>query len=172
MKNINGILLVSLISRLLIIFLIYKEVTYYQEAKVKYQFIVDTELDTQVPMHVDITVAMPCKSLSGLDLMDETRQDVFAYGTLQREDVFWELTPAERRHFQRFQHMNSFLREEYHSVQDILWKDILHSEKIHDTEKQRTFKTEENAEYDACRLRGTLAVNKVENFFYLSALSC
>lgn len=86
---------VSLISRLLIIFLIYKEVMFYKDAKLKYQF--EADIDTEkVQMHVDITVAMPCSSLSGVDLMDETQQDVFAYGTLQRQGVWWQLSPDDR----------------------------------------------------------------------------
>jgi len=77
---------------------------------------------------------MPCTSLSGVDLMDETRQDVFAYGTLQREGTWWTMPQAEREEFERMQHLNSFLREEYHSIADIMFKDIIKNTKEHKLE--------------------------------------
>ncbi|XP_067635869.1 uncharacterized protein [Eurosta solidaginis] len=149
----------SLLSRLLIIFLIYNEVCYYREASLVYQFEPDIDLDGKVQMHVDITVAMPCRSLSGVDLMDETQQDVFAYGTLQREGTWWALPEGERLQFERMQHMNTFLREEYHSVADILFKNIIKSKEVHAKSLQNV-KSLPEEQYDACRLHGTLGLNK------------
>ncbi|XP_073832632.1 endoplasmic reticulum-Golgi intermediate compartment protein 2 [Musca autumnalis] len=171
----------SLISRLLIVFLIYKEIQYYQDAKLKYQFVPDTESE-KVQMHVDITVAMPCGSLSGVDLMDETQQDVFAYGTLQRQDVWWKMSVEEREEFERQQHLNHFLREQYHSIADILFKDvikttheIIHPEKVEkgadgrgragDGEHRGHVLPEEK--FDACRLHGTLGIHKVAGVLHM-----
>uniref|UniRef100_W8C1V5 Endoplasmic reticulum-Golgi intermediate compartment protein 2 n=1 Tax=Ceratitis capitata TaxID=7213 RepID=W8C1V5_CERCA len=156
----------SLISRLLIIYLIYKEVCYYREANLIYQFEPDIDMDDKVQMHVDITVAMPCSSLSGVDLMDETQQDVFAYGTLQREGAWWVLPEEERLQYERMQHMNTFLREEYHSVADILFKDIIKSNEKH-TKPLRNIKPLPEEKYDACRLHGTLGINKVAGVLHL-----
>lgn len=155
-------LLVSLISRLLIVYLIYREIQhYYEDANLLYQFEPDVETE-KVPMHVDITVAMPCNSLSGVDLMDETQQDVFAYGTLQREGVWWTLSPEERLEFERTQHMNRFLREQYHAVADVLFKDIIRSTKVLEPTKQPSgHRPMPEDKYDACRLYGTLGINKV-----------
>ncbi|XP_067635870.1 endoplasmic reticulum-Golgi intermediate compartment protein 2 isoform X3 [Eurosta solidaginis] len=156
----------SLLSRLLIIFLIYNEVCYYREASLVYQFEPDIDLDGKVQMHVDITVAMPCRSLSGVDLMDETQQDVFAYGTLQREGTWWALPEGERLQFERMQHMNTFLREEYHSVADILFKNIIKSKEVHAKSLQNV-KSLPEEQYDACRLHGTLGLNKVFPFLFV-----
>ncbi|XP_067635872.1 endoplasmic reticulum-Golgi intermediate compartment protein 2 isoform X4 [Eurosta solidaginis] len=156
----------SLLSRLLIIFLIYNEVCYYREASLVYQFEPDIDLDGKVQMHVDITVAMPCRSLSGVDLMDETQQDVFAYGTLQREGTWWALPEGERLQFERMQHMNTFLREEYHSVADILFKNIIKSKEVHAKSLQNV-KSLPEEQYDACRLHGTLGLNKVAGVLHL-----
>ncbi|XP_017491192.1 PREDICTED: endoplasmic reticulum-Golgi intermediate compartment protein 2 [Rhagoletis zephyria] len=156
----------SLLSRLLIIYLIYKEVCYYREANLIYQFEPDIDMDDKVQMHVDITVAMPCSSLSGVDLMDETQQDVFAYGTLQREGTWWALPEEERLQFERMQHMNTFLREEYHSVADILFKDIIKNNEVN-VKPLESAKSLPEERYDACRLHGTLGINKVAGVLHL-----
>uniref|UniRef100_A0A1I8PTS4 Endoplasmic reticulum vesicle transporter C-terminal domain-containing protein n=1 Tax=Stomoxys calcitrans TaxID=35570 RepID=A0A1I8PTS4_STOCA len=156
----------SLISRLLIIYLIYREIQYYQDAKLKYQFEPDTETE-KVQMHVDITVAMPCSSLSGVDLMDETQQDVFAYGTLQREDVWWKLEPQEREEFERQQHLNHFLREQYHSVADVLFKDIIKTSELNHPQKESKRASSPHEKYDACRLHGTLGIHKVAGVLHM-----
>ncbi|XP_030568774.1 endoplasmic reticulum-Golgi intermediate compartment protein 2 [Drosophila novamexicana] len=179
----------SLLSRLLIVYLVYTELRYYwNETEIIYQFEPDMALDEQVQMHLDITVAMPCASLSGVDLMDETQQDVFAYGTLQREGVWWQMSDADRRHFKSMQMTNHYLREEYHSVADILFKDILR-ERTPTKESETHAATAAAAaaaappppgalqqpqqmpqlesKYDACRLHGTLGINKVAGVLHL-----
>uniref|UniRef100_D3TPF0 COPII vesicle protein n=2 Tax=Glossina morsitans morsitans TaxID=37546 RepID=D3TPF0_GLOMM len=156
----------SLISRLLIIYLIYREVKYYQDAGLVYQFEPDIDKE-KVQMHVDITVAMPCNSLSGVDLMDETQQDVFAYGALRRQGVWWHLTPHERTEFERVQHENHFLREEYHSVADLLFKYIIQSPEVDETATEEDEKPLSEEQYDACRLHGTLGINKVAGVLHL-----
>lgn len=150
----------SLLSRILVIYLIYKEVSYYYDASSVFKFKPDIDMDDKVQFHVDITVAMPCTSLSGVDLMDETQQDVFSYGTLQREDTFWKMSEEEKSNFELVQHMNVFLREEYHSVADILFKDILKSTDVSDVPVTPR-KVKENDQRDACRLHGTLGISKV-----------
>ncbi|XP_060665769.1 endoplasmic reticulum-Golgi intermediate compartment protein 2 [Drosophila nasuta] len=188
----------SLLSRLLIVYLVYTELRYYwHETDIIYQFEPDMALDEQVQMHVDITVAMPCASLSGVDLMDETQQDVFAYGTLQREGVWWQMSESDRRQFQSMQLTNHYLREEYHSVADILFKDILRErhDLPHSENPQRASHSaaapppgalqpqaqqqqphphphphelpQSESKYDACRLHGTLGINKVAGVLHL-----
>ncbi|XP_017048136.1 endoplasmic reticulum-Golgi intermediate compartment protein 2 [Drosophila ficusphila] len=177
----------SLLSRLLIVYLVYTELHYYwHETDIYYQFQPDIALDEQVQMHVDITVAMPCASLSGVDLMDETQQDVFAYGTLQREGVWWEMSDQDRLQFQAIQIQNHYLREEFHSLADVLFKDIMrdpHPARENPSQVpaapppgalmdiqlpngQHNAALPEN-KFDACRLHGTLGINKVAGVLHL-----
>ncbi|KAH8286741.1 hypothetical protein KR018_004461 [Drosophila ironensis] len=181
----------SLLSRLLIVYLVYTELHYYwHETAVVYQFEPDISLDEQVQMHVDITVAMPCASLSGVDLMDETQQDVFAYGTLQREGVWWEMSDQDRLQFQAIQIQNHYLREEFHSVADVLFKDIMRDTHPPRETPPSTFQaapappgaidihlghgiaanavgSPPETKFDACRLHGTLGINKVAGVLHL-----
>lgn len=53
---------VSVISRVLIIFLIYKETMFYLDSKLLFKFKPDTDMDTKLKIHIDITVATPCSS--------------------------------------------------------------------------------------------------------------
>ncbi|KAI8033753.1 endoplasmic reticulum-Golgi intermediate compartment protein 2 [Drosophila gunungcola] len=180
----------SLLSRLLIVYLVYTELRYYwHETDIVYHFEPDIALDEQVQMHVDITVAMPCASLSGVDLMDETQQDVFAYGTLQREGVWWEMSEHDRLQFHAIQIQNHYLRQEFHSVADLLFKDIMRDPYparespsqlpaaappgalpvIMDLQLpngQQHNALPEN-KFDACRLHGTLGINKVAGVLHL-----
>lgn len=72
-------------------------------------------------MNIDITVAMPCGRI-GADVLDSTEQDLYGYDSLEEEDTWWELTPEQRAHFEALKHMNSYLREEYHAIHELLWK--------------------------------------------------
>ena len=42
--------------------------------------------------------------------------------TLQEEDTWWDLSPDQRAHFEAVKPMNSYLREEYHAVHELLLK--------------------------------------------------
>ncbi|XP_016948273.1 endoplasmic reticulum-Golgi intermediate compartment protein 2 [Drosophila biarmipes] len=178
----------SLLSRLLIVYLVYTELHYYwHETDIVYQFEPDIALDEQVQMHVDITVAMPCASLSGVDLMDETQQDVFAYGTLQREGVWWEMSEHDRLQFEAIQIQNHYLREQFHSVADVLFKDIMRDPHparespsqvpaappppgaldLLQLQPHGLHNDQPENKFDACRLHGTLGINKVAGVLHL-----
>ena len=58
----------------------------------------------------------------GADILDSTNQNVFSFGILQEEDTWFELDSNQRMHFDYMQHLNSYLREEYHSIAEILYK--------------------------------------------------
>lgn len=41
---------------------------------------------------------------------------VFSFGILEEQDTWWELCPEQRTYFEYIQHLNGYLREEYHSL--------------------------------------------------------
>ncbi|XP_058121151.1 endoplasmic reticulum-Golgi intermediate compartment protein 2 [Anopheles ziemanni] len=152
----------SLISRLVIIFLIYNEVSYYLDSRLIFKFVPDTDLQSKLKVHIDLTVAMPCKSI-GADILDSTSQNVFSFGILQEEDTWFELCPSQRIHFDFMQHHNSYLRNEYHSVAEILYKSdhaVVYSmpERVYIPERP----------HDACRIHGVLTLNKVAGNFHIT----
>lgn len=52
----------------------------------------------------------------GADILDSTNQNVFSFGVLAEQDTWWELCPEQRTYFEYIQHLNGYLREEYHSL--------------------------------------------------------
>lgn len=53
---------VSIISRAIIIYLIFIETTFYMDSKLIFKFKPDTDMDTKLKIHIDMTVATPCSS--------------------------------------------------------------------------------------------------------------
>uniref|UniRef100_A0A182IWX0 Endoplasmic reticulum vesicle transporter C-terminal domain-containing protein n=1 Tax=Anopheles atroparvus TaxID=41427 RepID=A0A182IWX0_ANOAO len=150
----------SLISRLVIICLVYHEVSYYLDSRLVFKFIPDTDLQSKLKVHIDLTVAMPS---IGADILDSTSQNVFSFGILQEEDTWFELCPSQRIHFDYMQHHNSYLRNEYHSIAEILYKSdhaIVYSmpERVIIPERP----------HDACRIHGELTLNKVAGNFHIT----
>lgn len=64
---------------------------------------------------------MPCSRI-GADVLDSTNQNMIGHQALEEEDTWWELTQEQRSHFEALKHMNSYLREEYHAIHELLWK--------------------------------------------------
>lgn len=58
----------------------------------------------------------------GADILDSTNQNVFMFGTLEEEDTWFELSKEQREYFDTMRYVNSYLREEFHAIQDLLWK--------------------------------------------------
>lgn len=158
---------VSVLSYLLITILLIFEITYYAKSKVKFLYSVDTDFDSKLKVNVDITVAMNCENI-GADIMDSTNQNnAHTYGRLIEEPTFFELTPKQLSQWNLIRDVNNYLRNEYHSLQEFLWKsDVLTQPKF-----GRDLPPREVAGKglpDACRLYGTLIVNKVSGNFHIT----
>ena len=109
----------------------------------------------------------------GADILDKTNTNAFQFGRLREEPTWWELEPAQRIHFDEVQRLNQYLREEYHqlqvglvlhvvvsvtgSVQDVLWTSG-YSKLYADLPARQLVP---DSEHDACRVHGSLNLNKV-----------
>lgn len=154
----------SIITFFIILWLIYSEVTYYLDSNLVFKFMPDIDMDEKLRINIDITVAMPCSNI-GSDILDSTSQSVFGFGELQEEDTWFELTEEQQDAFDAIKYINSYLREEYHSVWQLLWKKGHGS--VRSTIPER--KTKMNTRPDACRLHGVLTLNKVAGNFHITA---
>jgi hypothetical protein len=54
--------------------------------------------------------------------LDSTGQNVLQFGNLEQEDTWFELSPQQRQYFDGMRHVNSYLREEFHAIQELLWR--------------------------------------------------
>ncbi|CAH1119719.1 unnamed protein product [Phaedon cochleariae] len=154
----------SIITFLLILWLIYLEINYFLDSKFIFKFSPDVELDEQLKINVDITVAMPCHFL-GADILDSTNQNAFKFGSLEEEDTWFELAPNQKLHFDNKKHFNSYLREEYHAIKDLLWRSQF-STNFGDIPARSEIP---NRPHDACRIHGSLILNKVAGNFHITA---
>lgn len=184
---------VSIFTICIIGYLIIAETRYYFDSRLQFKFVPDTDIDAKLKINIDITVAMPCGRV-GADVLDSTNQNMIVHQSLGEEDTWWELTPEQRSHFEALKHMNSYLREEYHAIHELLWKSnqvTLHSEMpkrytnydisnwyirlycygdkyvLIYTYIVRTHQP--SYAPNACRIYGTLNVNKVAGNFHITA---
>lgn len=58
----------------------------------------------------------------GADVVDSTSQNVLKFGELEEEYVHFDLSTSQRAYFNAKSRLNSYLREQYHSLRDVLWK--------------------------------------------------
>ncbi|XP_066256579.1 endoplasmic reticulum-Golgi intermediate compartment protein 2 [Euwallacea similis] len=154
----------SIISFVIIGWLLYSEISYYFNSKFVFKFSPDVELEEKLKINIDMTVAMPC-GLVGTDVLDSTNQNTFKFGQLEEEDTWFELSDNQKVHFENKKHFNSYLREEYHAVKDLLWKS---SFSTHFGEMPPRDHTPDRP-YDGCRIYGSLVLNKVAGNFHITA---
>lgn len=159
---IGGIL--SLLSFGFIFWLIYSEINYYLHSKFVFKFSPDTDFEAKLKINIDITIAMPCSNL-GADILDSTNQNTFRFGRLEEEETWFELAQNQKKHFETKKHFNLYLREEYHAIQEYLWRSSRSS--VFTDLPARNVRPERP--YDACRIHGSLILNKVAGNFHITA---
>lgn len=155
---------ISLFCVAIILVLVISEIRDFLDAGVKFHFTPDDELDSRMDLNVDMTIAMPCRFI-GADVLDTTGQSVVSFGKLKEEDTWFELSPRQRSHFEAAQRLNSMLRNNSHSLQQLLWKSGYQSlfgdmpSREHDP----------GSRPDACRIHGMLTLTKVAGNFHVTA---
>ena len=159
---------VSLIVFAVITILVLSEIIYYAKTDLKFDYEVGTAMDGKLKINVDITVAMRCNSL-GADVVDSTGQNFGQqnFGTLEMENTYFELSPNQRRYHDIILDVNKYLREEYHAIQELMWL----SGSVFSTFRKGMPEREDKptGQPDACRIHGTLVVNKVAGNFHITA---
>ncbi|CAG5133321.1 unnamed protein product, partial [Candidula unifasciata] len=155
----------SLITFVLIGVLILSEIRYYADTELQFEYLVDTNITGKIKLNIDMTIAMKCHHI-GADVLDQTGQDVFSFGQLQEEPVFWELNPDEEEYRNMFREHNEYLTKQYHALQDILWKskDIQLKAKF---PKRKAHSSKK--EPDSCNIYGSFELNKVAGNFHITA---
>jgi len=154
----------SIITFIVIGILVMSEVSYYTATELEFDYEVDTNHSGKVRFNVDMTVAMQCFHI-GADILDQTGEQLFGVNEFELEPTYWELTEAQQRHQSFVQEMNSYLTEDYHAIHRVMWK-----------EGQQAFMSmpkrdgpEPSHKHDACRVHGSVELNKVAGNFHIIA---
>ncbi|CAG9763329.1 unnamed protein product [Ceutorhynchus assimilis] len=154
----------SIIGFMIISWLIYSETSYYLNSKFVFKFSPDIDLEEKLNINIDMTVAMPCGFI-GTDVLDSTNQNTYQFGALEEEDTWFELSENQQIHFENKKHFNSYLREEYHAIKDLLWKSSFSTQFGDLPPRSHT----PDRPYDACRIHGSMILNKVAGNFHITA---
>ncbi|XP_060065056.1 endoplasmic reticulum-Golgi intermediate compartment protein 2-like isoform X1 [Ylistrum balloti] len=156
---------ISIVVFILIGVLVMSEVAYYASTQLKFDYEVDTDADAKLKINIDMTVAMPCQFI-GADVVDMTGQDTNMFGHLNMDNTYFQLTPKQRQYQDVVQEINAYLREEYHAIQELLWMSGISA-----VYKRGMPPRDDNpvGQPDACRVHGSLEVNKVAGNFHITA---
>ncbi|XP_022170355.1 endoplasmic reticulum-Golgi intermediate compartment protein 2 [Myzus persicae] len=159
----SNVILTVLIS-IFGLWLLISEVQYVLQEHYIYRFVPDTDYESKLPINIDITVASTCDSI-GADIVDTTGQNMMLFGELKTDDTWWEMTKEQKQHFEKMREFNAYLREEYHSMKDILWM----FDNYNTLKNKISVRTEKpNTLPDACRIHGSLILNKVIGNFHIT----
>ena len=116
----------------------------------------DKDVSTNLSINVDITVAMKCETL-GSDVIDIANQVVETEKFLATEQAFFDLTPSQMSWLKARQDLLRDINE-YRSLNKLI---MLQSLPMPDGAPKGSHPT-------ACRLHGTLTVNKVAGNFHIT----
>ncbi|XP_066276684.1 endoplasmic reticulum-Golgi intermediate compartment protein 2-like isoform X2 [Branchiostoma lanceolatum] len=156
---------VSILSFVLIGILVLSELIYYSETNMKYEYNVDTELESKLKINIDVTVAMKCESL-GADVLDLTGNSISTQGSIKEDSVFFDMTPQQRRWQRMVKTVKSSLDKEK-ALQHLLFKTGFSSKPTAAPVSSGHQKNTPAA--NACRFHGTIEVNKVAGNFHITA---
>ncbi|CAF3446911.1 unnamed protein product [Rotaria sp. Silwood1] len=151
---------ISIITIIVVIGLSIIHIATFQSNILKYDYDVDWDHDSKLKINVDMTVAMSC-SLIGSDVLDITNTNPLESGKLDEEDTWFELSPRQQKAFNRLQTGYKLIRQQYHAIHDLLWLSGHTIEQLPEREVKLDRKP------DACRLHGTLEVNKLAGNFHI-----
>ncbi|UJR27161.1 hypothetical protein I4U23_008459 [Adineta vaga] len=151
---------ISIITIIVVICLSIIHIATFQTNTLRYDYDVDWDHDSKLKINVDMTIAMGC-SVIGSDVLDITNTNPMESGKLNEEDTWFELSPQQKLAFNRLQLGYQMLREQYHAIHDLLWLNGHTLEQLPEREVKL------NRPHDACRLHGTLEVNKLAGNFHI-----
>ncbi|XP_061420456.1 endoplasmic reticulum-Golgi intermediate compartment protein 2-like [Lethenteron reissneri] len=153
---------VSLIAFTAMAILALSEFLYFRETWMKYSYEVDKDSTSKLRINVDITVAMKCQYI-GADVLDLAETMVTASDGLIYEPVHFELSPLQKGWQRMLQIIRSKLHEE-HSLQDVLFKTAFNGAPTIMPPREEI----PQGLPDACRIHGSLLVNKVAGNFHVT----
>lgn len=153
----------SIISLSVIAVLVVSEFFYYRGTEIRYKYSVDVDMDAQLLLTLDITVAMPCKHL-GADLIDHAGDSKQLNDAVKMESVSFELSEVQMS----FLRAKQQLQNQYNHAKAV--GDLTIIEGIRDIKMPQAedMGLENAARPQACRLHGSFEVKKMAGNFHIT----
>lgn len=153
----------SIISLSFIAILVVSEFFYYRGTEIRYKYSVDADMDAQLLLTLDITVAMSCQHL-GADLIDNAGESRQLNDVIKMEAVDFQLTDLQMS----FLRAKQKLQNQYNHAKAV--GDLTIIEGIRDIKMPQTQdrQLENSPEIQACRLHGSFEVKKMAGNFHIT----
>lgn len=148
----------SILSLSVIAFLVVSEFFYYRGTEIRYKYAVDVEMEKQLLITLDLTVAMECRHL-GADLVDHAGESRQLNDVIKMESVGFELTELQASVLRAKQK----LQERFNHAKAV--GDLTIIEGIRNIQMPRGG---EEGGGGACRLHGSFPVKKVAGNFHIT----
>ena len=149
----------SLLSLSIISLLVVSEFFYYRGTETSYKYSVDTDMETQLLVTIDMTVAMACRHL-GADLIDHAGESMQLHDVIKMDPVSFQLSELQASVLRAKQR----LQEQYNHAKAL--GDLTVIEGIRDIKMPQG--VEEGGDGQACRLHGAFPVKKVAGNFHIT----
>lgn len=149
-----------MLSISIILLLVVSEFFYYRSTETTYRYSVDTAMESELKLSVDMTVATPCRFL-GADLIDMSGDSIASVTDITHEDVVFELTPAQKRWLDRKRAAHESAAANLRSLGELTFLTSYVSNSMPAADRDERPK-------DACRIHGSLSVRKVAGNFHVT----
>lgn len=154
--------LFSVVAISTIIILVVSEISYYRDSEIVYEYSVDTDMNSQLKLFFDITIAMPCEYL-GADVVDAAGASKSLAHEVHKEAAVFELTDSQQEWLKSKQ---KFIKqfEGTRALKDVLFDS--------DVNHQKPFPNRNDVHAitpNSCRIHGHIEVNKVAGNFHITA---
>ncbi|XP_071831009.1 endoplasmic reticulum-Golgi intermediate compartment protein 2-like isoform X2 [Apostichopus japonicus] len=153
---------VALLTFSLIAVLVVSEVRFFLKSRMKYQYDVDADLNSKLQINADLTVAMHCAHL-GADVVDISGDVAINYdNSMQTDPVYFAMSEEENEWHNTIRKIREAVAEEQ-AIQEVMLK-AGYQGLTHD----RPVPTKLEKPFDACRIHGSITVNKVAGNFHVT----
>lgn len=152
---------ISVISLVMIGLLVVSELFYYLSTDVHYKYSVDTDMDSQLQLTIDLTVATPCKYL-GADIIDLAGESKSIVDGMKMEGAVFQLSDSQLKYLEAKRGLVDSRVDSARALNDLL---ILEG----DGGNMPHGQADDGAlDHNSCRLHGSVDVKKVAANFHIT----
>lgn len=158
---------VSILVFIFLSILVISEFAYYSATIKEYTFGVDTTADQKLMINIDITVAMECEDV-GADVLDLSGSSVDTQTQLKMDPTYFRLSKNQKQWLDALQAVRGN-GEGYRTINDVHIMNKVFGDVLPTYMPEKDNKEFEGEDFNACRVHGSIEVNKVAGNFHFTA---
>ncbi|KAL5969393.1 Endoplasmic reticulum-Golgi intermediate compartment protein 2 [Taenia solium] len=150
----------SILTFGVIIILVFAELLQFKNPDVAFNYSVDSSTEGDLPINIDMTIAMKCSDVS-MDVLDLNGNLISSSSHVKAINCKFELPSQWSKRFKLKQKSMNHLRQQYHSLHQYFWLSHMDSKEFNRGPMHYFRETEvSEAKADACRFVGTFKARK------------